>query len=492
MPEFLSAILASLSVSPRHLVDFVSLARPTIVEAEDVALVVEALVLEGRAQQALGWVRRAAPVPSSPERANSLRSLLVAAFSASVSLCRVLIAAAGRERPVASTLQQLLSLPLEPEEDAVMLAFARAPPGGLPRRELVTDWAVARLIAESRHAQARDLLLDAPALPSSLSDLRDQRRQTIRALDLVLHGGRDLDLGYDLDAPVVAAKSTGAGVADERMDVDLTQPAWASPAPKALSATPPRSALEARQQADQRAQASRPPSLSARDLPTSASPHLPRVPSSGLPPLSTSASPFRKPASFLQQALNSPGGSAVGSPRGSRMSSVQPGSPAPSSRVSLPQQSTPRRSVDAPPSPAPAPAPPPTPKPQPAPKSSKARPPPAKKQARKAPTPEPEPEPEPVEEDVDPPGAWQGEADDEDAMEIMDEPTPLVETSPAASRRPARKTRAGSVASDAGDDGATPRRSTRIRQKTASEAGSVAGSPPPEPKPKARKGRGRK
>ena len=202
-----------------------------------------------------------------------------------------------------------------------MLAFVRSPPGGLPERELVIDWAVARLIAESRHAQARDLLLDAPALPSSLSELRDQRRQTVRALDLVLQGGRDLDLGYDLDAPILASKAAAAP-ADMSMDVDLTQPAWASPAPKALAGTPPRSVLEARQQADQRAKASRPPSLSARDLPTSASPgQLPRVPSSGLPPLSSSASPFRKPASFLQQALNSP----VGSPRGSlRMSSVQP------------------------------------------------------------------------------------------------------------------------------------------------------------------------
>ena len=83
VPEFLSAIIASLSVSPRHLVDFVALTRPTVVAAEDVAAVVEALVMEGRTQQALEWVRRSAPVPTSSARTDGIRGLLTAAFSAS-------------------------------------------------------------------------------------------------------------------------------------------------------------------------------------------------------------------------------------------------------------------------------------------------------------------------------------------------------------------------------------------------------------------------
>lgn len=173
---------------------------------------------------------------------------------------------------VSKAIQSLLIFPYTPKEDRIVLDFARDPPSSLSskNREILLQWAVARLTAEARYVEAvRVLSSPSHFLKSGDSEFSARRNLLHDGLKAVMSS---VDLAMlEIDDRQPNGDSL-EGFPDHSMEIDIAQHAWAPPSALSPHLDAAKSLREAREQSAVYAQAALPPRISGRDTPLSGSP----------------------------------------------------------------------------------------------------------------------------------------------------------------------------------------------------------------------------
>lgn len=256
---------------------------PPITTADELYLIIDAHVQLGQMRAAWKRVRQAPLQPGDdggPTRAQAIRVLLSVAFGGQFQCTldklqhsSIAYAVTPDSRPLAPAVERLAYIQFLPEESSIIHDFVIAPPATMPypTQNLLIEWLANRLIGEGRYAQALQLL-KRPAPGVLTAQARDTRKRLVHGLSLLLHDVQKsvLDLADD-----DLVEDDAVMVVDDR-GVDVAAIPWLHPTePPTLP--PARSLVEAQSLAEARAKAAEPTSLSALNLPLTASPQLRRV-----------------------------------------------------------------------------------------------------------------------------------------------------------------------------------------------------------------------